>query len=234
MGSANELAAIGALIGNPARAAMLSLLFDGQAHAAAELARSAGVTPQTASWHLAGLTAGQLLAAEQRGRRRYYRLASPEVAQMLETVLVVATATPLKRGTPPRADAALRSARTCYDHLAGQLGVALADALVLRHAVTLSDDGGALTARGVELLSDLGVAVEAVAERRRAFCRPCLDWTERRPHIAGAIGAAIAERCFALGWITRTLSSRAVAITPAGRHGFGETFGIDSAVLERP
>jgi DNA-binding transcriptional ArsR family regulator len=225
MSTANDLAEVGALIGNPARANILSVFFDGRAHTASELAASAGVTPQTASWHLSNLTAGQLLVAEKQGRHRYYRLASPLVAQVLEAALVVATG----RRHKPRStqDDALRTARTCYDHLAGKLGVAMTAALVRRRCLLLARDGGKLTAAGIHLLTGMGVDLHTAERRKRIFCRPCLDWTERRPHLAGAVGAAIADRCFELGWIARTPDSRAVSITRAGRQGLMEVFGVD-------
>jgi DNA-binding transcriptional ArsR family regulator len=226
MSTANELAEIGALMGNPVRASMLSLLLDGRAHAAMELAAEAGVTPQTASWHLANLTAAHLLVAEKRGRYRYFRFASPLVPQMLETALTVAGAGRRRHKPPSRLDDALRIARTCYDHLAGKLGVAMTAALVGRRCLLLSGDGGELTPAGAQLLNNFGIDLRAAQRQKRIFCRPCLDWTERRPHLAGSIGAAIADRCFELGWIQRASDSRAVAITTAGRTGFTDVFGV--------
>jgi DNA-binding transcriptional ArsR family regulator len=228
MSTGIELAEIGALTGDPARGNMLALLLDGRAHAAKELSIVAGVSPQTASWHLGKLSEGQLLASEKQGRRRYYRLASPLVAQMLETMLTVAGTNPPRRRSPSKLDEALRNARTCYDHLAGKLGVAITNALARRGCLVFSSDGGELTSRGVGLLGDLGVDVHGAQRQRRAFCRPCLDWTERRPHLAGSIGAGLTARCFELGWIARTADSRAVLITQAGRAGFAEGFGIAS------
>ena len=223
MTAANELAEVGALIGDPGRANMLLTLFDGRPHSAKELAASAGITPQTASWHLAHLTAGHLLVAEKRGRQRYYSFASPLVAQMLETALSVAQS---RRQPHCKVDEALRTARTCYDHLAGKLGVAVADALVRRRCVVRSGDGGVLTASGSDFLAGFGIDLQAAAGRKRIFCRPCLDWTERRPHIAGSVGAAITTRCFELGWIERARHGRTVSITPAGRRGFADSLGL--------
>jgi DNA-binding transcriptional ArsR family regulator len=220
-----KLAELGALAGDPARANMLTVLLDGLSHPAKELGGLAGVSPQTASWHLAKLSHAQLLVSERRGRHRYYRLRSPLVAQMLETMLAVASAD-RARSTGSRLNDALRHARTCYDHLAGRLGVALADALQQRDCLVLSADGGELTPAGIRLLDAFGVDVSAARARKRAFCRPCLDWSERRWHLAGAIGASVATRCFALGWIERTSASRAVQITPMGRDGFVRAFGV--------
>ena len=156
------------------------------------------------------------------GRHRYYRLASPLVGQMLEGVMAVAGPVPA-HPTSWRGGYALRMARTCYDHLAVRLGVALADALIARGHVALGADGGEVTERGAQFLDEFGASP---APGRRVFCRPCLDWSERRPHLAGRIGAAIACRCFELGWIARQRDTRAVAITGAGREGFHSRFGI--------
>jgi DNA-binding transcriptional ArsR family regulator len=226
MSTANELAEIGALVGDPARANMLALLLDGRQHTASELAESAHVARSTASWHLASLTAGRLVAAERSGRHRYYRLASPAIAHMLEGALVVATAQRSRHRAHGRADETLRRARTCYDHLAGRLGVALTDALVREQLVALSRDGGELTKAGAQRLADFGLDLDAIARRKRIYCRPCLDWTERRPHLAGALGAAIAERCFALGWVERLRGSRALHVPKAGTTGLQRAFGI--------
>lgn len=222
MSDSNRIAATAALLGDPARANILAVLMDGRALTAKELAYAAHVTPQTASGHLAKLSDGGLLAAEKQGRHRYYRLASSLVGQMLEGVLAVAGPEPA-RATTWRGGEALRTARTCYDHLAGRLGVALADSLTVRGHITLGTDGGEVTEQGERFLDAFGASP---APGRRVFCRPCLDWSERRPHLAGRVGAALACRCFELGWIARQRDTRAVAITDAGRDGFRETFGI--------
>ncbi|UHC14407.1 ArsR family transcriptional regulator [Methylobacterium currus] len=227
-------ARIAALVGDPARAGMLTVLMDGRALTAAELARAAGVTPQTASGHLAQLAEAGLLTVARQGRHRYHRLASPAVARMLEGVMVVAAGTtaparpPSVRPVGPR-DAALREARTCYDHLAGRLAVAMAESLVARGAVELGEDGGALTPAGETFLRGIGVDLAAASQtrhpRRRMFCRPCLDWSERRPHIAGALGAALLTTCLDRGWLRRSEGSRAVAVTPGGRLALRQAFG---------
>jgi len=222
MSDSTRIAATAALLGDPARANMLAALLDGRALTAKELAYTAHVTPQTASGHLAKLSDGGLLAAEKQGRHRYYRLASPLVGHMLEGVMAATAPEPV-RPTTWRGGEALRTARTCYDHLAGRLGVALADALTDRGHVTLGADGGEVTEQGQRFLDDFGASP---VPGRRVFCRPCLDWSERRPHLAGRVGAALACRCFDLGWIARQRDTRAVAITLAGRDGFRETFGI--------
>jgi DNA-binding transcriptional ArsR family regulator len=223
MSDSNRIAATAALIGDPARANMLAALLDGRALTAKELAYAAHVTPQTASGHLAKLADGGLLAGEKQGRHRYFRLASPLVGHLLEGVMAVTAPEPA-RPTTWRGGDALRTARTCYDHLAGRLGVALADALSDRGHVALGTDGGEVTERGKRFLDDFGASP---APGRRVFCRPCLDWSERRPHFAGRLGAALATRCLDLRWIERQRDSRAVTITAAGALGFAETFGIN-------
>jgi DNA-binding transcriptional ArsR family regulator len=234
MVTVSALARTAALVGDPARAGMLAVLMDGRALTAAELARAAGVTPQTASGHLAQLAEAGLLAVARQGRHRYHRLASPAVARMLEGVMAVAAgatpapARPSTRAPGPR-DAALREARTCYDHLAGRLAVAMADSLVSRGAVELGEDGGAVTPAGEVFLRGLGVDLAAASSGRRVFCRPCLDWSERRPHIAGALGAALLATCLDRDWLRRSEGSRAVAVTPAGRLALGQAFGYGRA-----
>jgi DNA-binding transcriptional ArsR family regulator len=222
MGDSNRIAATAALLGDPARANILAALLDGRALTAKELAYAAHVTPQTASGHLAKLSEGGLLAAEKQGRHRYYRLASPLVGQMLEGVMAVA-GPELPRSGTWRGGEALRMARTCYDHLAGRLGVALTDALLERGHVALGSDGGEVTEAGQQFLGTFGASP---APGRRVFCRPCLDWSERRPHLAGRLGAALASRCFELGWVAKQRDTRALVIPDVGWQGFRDTFGI--------
>jgi DNA-binding transcriptional ArsR family regulator len=221
MTQVTDLAAVASLLGDPARAGMLAALMDGRAHTATELAGFAHIARPTASGHLARLLEGGLVAAARQGRHRYYRLASPEVARMIEAVGAVAAA-PRPRLSP--AAAALREARTCYDHLAGRVAVAVADALAARGHVLLDGEGGEVTPEGMAALGALGL--DLARPRGRAFCRPCLDWTERRPHLGGAVGAALLCRCEALGWVRRSPDSRAVRITPAGRAGLAAAFGV--------
>jgi DNA-binding transcriptional ArsR family regulator len=223
MSDITRMAAIAALLGDPARANILTALMDGRALTAKELAFAAHVSPSTTSGHLARLTEAELLAMEQQGRHRYFRLASPLVGQMLEAVMAVAGPEP-RPGPAWRGGEALRTARTCYDHLAGRLGVALADALTGAGHVTLTHDGGEVTDGGHAFLREFGAEPAA---GKRVFCRPCLDWSERRPHIAGRLGAVLATRCLELGWIARQRDSRAVTITAAGAGGFANRFGIE-------
>lgn len=220
-----DMAAVAALVGDPARANILCALMDGRALTAGELAYAAHVSPQTASGHLAKLAVAQLVTSRPQGRHRYYGLAGPHVAAMLESIMAVAAIAP-PRCRPVRIDDDLRTARMCYDHVAGRLGVGLADALQARRHVELGPDGGALTAAGEAFLQEFGIDIDASRHSRRIFCRPCIDWSERRPHLAGAVGAALARRLFALGWIARVRDGRTLVITPAGRRHLDERFGI--------
>lgn len=228
MASNARFAAIAALAGDPARAGMLHALMDGRALTASELAHVAGIAPQTASGHLARMTAIGLLTVEKQGRHRYHRLATSGVAHMLESIMQVASelAPARKRLVVGPRDAALRKARTCYDHLAGQLGVALADALVAAVHAELAGDGGIVTDTGVEFLARIGIDVGRYGRKSgRVLCRPCLDWSERRPHLAGMVGATICAHSFDQGWIRRIDGTRAVMITPKGQRVFREEFG---------
>lgn len=220
-----DMAAVAALVGDPARANILCALLDGRALTAGELAYAAHVSPQTASGHLAKLALARLLASTQQGRHRYYCLAGPHVATMLESIMAVAAIAP-PRCRPIRVDERLRMARMCYDHIAGRLGVGLADALREGGHVEFTNDGGALTATGEAFLHDIGIDIAKARHDRRIFCRPCIDWSERRPHLAGAVGAALAQRLLALGWIDRVRDSRALIVTPLVRTNLEETFGL--------
>lgn len=152
--------------------------------------------------------------------------AAPLVGRMRAGIVAVAADGPVRRPRDSRIDAALANARTCYDHFAGRLGVGLADALSARGYLILAAEGGEITSAGAAFLRDFGVDADEARGRRRTFCRPCLDWTERRPHIGGAIGAALAARCFDLGWFARLRGSRALAVTAAGQKGLQEVFGF--------
>ena len=231
MASNAMFAEVAALAGDPARAGMLHALMDGRALTASELAYVAGITPQTASAHLARMTAIGLLSVEKQGRHRYHRLATSAVAHMLESIMQVASdlEPSRKRLTVGPRDVALRKARTCYDHLAGQLGVALADALVAQGHAEMNRDAGIVTDAGLEFLHRIGIDVEAALARcmkrpGRVLCRPCLDWSERKPHLAGALGTALCAHSFESGWIRRMDGTRAVMITPKGHRVFREEF----------
>ncbi|MEN3357392.1 MAG: hypothetical protein V7637_1374 [Mycobacteriales bacterium] len=222
-----DVAAAARLIGEPARATMLEALMAGKALAAGELARLAGVSPATASEHLARLRDGGLVTTVATGRHRYYRLASPEVAQVLEALALVSPPRPVKSLRQSRAILAMSGARTCYDHLAGRVGVGIHDALTARGALRVGPDGYELTAAGELYLVGLGVDVTAARARRRSFARPCLDVTERRPHLAGALGAAICGRLLDGGWLVhRAAGQRGLRVTDTGRDRLAAEFGV--------
>jgi DNA-binding transcriptional ArsR family regulator len=221
-----RIAEVAALVGDPARANILAALMGGRALTASELAHVAGVSPQTTSGHLGRLNDGRLIACVKQGRHRYYRIATHRVAEMLEGIMAVVADAPPRHRPPSKLDDAMRIARTCYDHFAGKLGVGLTDALCAHGHLALSDDGGEVTESGVAFFEKFGVDLAAARARRRIFCRPCLDWTERRPHLGGSVGAVLAQRCFDLGWLERLRDSRALAVTKAGRRGLHDTFGL--------
>jgi DNA-binding transcriptional ArsR family regulator len=226
MVAAANLVEVAALVGDTARATMLAALMDGRALTGSELADLARISRSTASEHLSKLVNARLVSVTKKRRYRYYRIASPLVANMLESIMAVAAIEVPPRHQPRSAkDDALRFARTCYDHLAGKLGVALADALVANGSVVLTPDGGEVTDAGMQFLGDFGADLSA-KPGGRIFCRPCLDWSERRYHIAGRVGAEICRHCLEIGWVARERDSRAVRITPAGRRGLRDTFAV--------
>jgi DNA-binding transcriptional ArsR family regulator len=230
--SGNTLAQAGALIGDPARANILLALMDGRALTAGELAWHAGVSAQTTSGHLAKLVEARLVTVLRQGRHRYHRLASPEVARAVEAVAALAVTGPARHRPAGPRDEALRAARTCYDHLAGRLAVALAASLCERGHLVIPDPAegaAAVTDDGRRFLAaDLGIDLDPT-HGRRPLCRTCLDWSERRPHLAGRLGAALCRRALELGWIETRPHSRAVAVTGIGRQGFLRRFGIELA-----
>ena len=221
------MAEIAALVGDPARATMVSALVDGRALTASELAFAARITPQTASTHLAKLTAAGVLSMVRNGRHRYFRLASPTVADMIDGIVAVALAKRPRYHPLSPQGRALSAARICYDHLAGRLSVDLTDAFVARKYLALDVEAAEITRAGIRFFTELGIALPRPRSTGRYFCRLCLDWTERRPHIAGAVGAAMTKRYFDLGWLERMKRSHAVIVTLLGRRGFRESFGID-------
>jgi DNA-binding transcriptional ArsR family regulator len=221
-----RMAEVAALVGDPARANILAALMGGRALTAGELVDIAGVTPQTTSGHLGKLAEGRLIACVKQGRHRYYRIATPRVAEMLEGIMAVIADAPPRHRPPSKLDDAMRNARTCYDHFAGKLGVGITDALCALGHLALAEEGGEVTGSGVAFLREFGIDLAAARSRRRIFCRPCLDWTERRPHLGGSVGAALAQRCFDLHWLERMRGSRALVVTPKGRRGLCDVFGV--------
>ena len=221
-----NLVEVAALVGDAARATMLSALMGGQSLTAKELAYYANVSRSTASGHLGKLVAAQLLTVTRNRRFSYFRIASPRVAAMLESIKVVAAMEmPLHRQPRSANDEALRFARSCYDHLAGQVGVAVADALVAKGHIVLTDEGGEVTSSGERFLSAFGADLRPPT--RRIFCQPCLDWSERRYHLKGLVGARILDRLLGLGWLKSVSGSRALQLTSSGRVGLSGIFQIE-------
>ena len=225
MSDGPNIARVAGLIGDRARAEVLTALLADRALTATELAGLAGVTKQTISGHLAKLLEAGLVAVECQGRHRYFRLAGRDVAQLLESLMGVAFRTGSLRLRPGPREPALRKARVCYDHLAGELGVSMYEGLIARRVLAGGDENLRLTQAGKAWLASFGVNAEAVAAERRALCRPCLDWGERRHHLGGALGAALLARVFELRWASRTKDSRVVAFTPRGEAAFRARVG---------
>jgi DNA-binding transcriptional ArsR family regulator len=225
--STYPIAAVAELIGEPARAAILVALTDGRALPAGELARVAGVSAQSASGHLSKLVDGGLLAVQCEGRHRYYRLSSVEVSHAIEALGVISTA-PRRPGAPRPAEAlALYNVRSCYDHLAGRVAVELTRVMETSRAVRPSGEREyALGTAGKTWFASLGVDTQSVLRSRRSFARRCLDWTERRPHLAGALGSALFAQLTALGWVARLPKTRALRITHRGVRELESRFGI--------
>lgn len=237
-----DIATLAALLADRGRARILLALGDGRALAASVLADEAGVAQSTASQHLAKLVAADLLSVERHGRHRYYRLAGPEVGELLEALARFAPVAPvrsLREGTRAQA---VRHGRTCYDHLAGRLGVALMGSLLEQGAIAggdgrfqpgvdrLSAPGEGcdyrLTASGEAQLAEFGIHIAELRSRSRPLIRYCVDWSEQRHHLAGGLGAALAQRLFDLGWIRRGAHHRAITVTDAGSAGLPEAFGV--------
>ncbi|GMA16147.1 ArsR family transcriptional regulator [Deinococcus metallilatus] len=226
---ARGIARIAALIGDPTRAAILLALADGQGRPAGELAWQAGVQPQTASEHLGKLREAGLVTVERVGRHRYYLLSGTEAASLLEDLAAFAPPPPRARCPVSAEGVEFGEARTCYDHLAGQLGVKLTAALVERGWLVPLGREFEVTARGERGLAELGVDALACGTGRRLFARRCLDRTERRPHVGGALGAALLEQLLALGWLVRVPERRVVRLTVAGRQELSRRFGVELA-----
>lgn len=222
-----DIAAIAAMVGDPARANMLTALLNGAALTASELALEAGVTKQTASSHLTKLADGGLVAVEAQGRHRYYRLADADVAGLLETLMGVAMRAKALRSRPGPKEPALRHARLCYDHLAGELGVAMFDSFLKHKWITPGPERTfAITRLGRAKVSSFGVDIEDLEHGARPLCRACLDWSVRRHHLAGALGAAVLDRIFERGWATQRRGSRVLEFTSFGEAQLKRVFSF--------
>ena len=226
MNATPSMVAIGMAIGSPARAVMLDALFEGNALTATELARLARVSPPTASAHLEKLLRSGLVVRERHGRHRYFRIAGPEVAEALEVLARLGAERAAPRPSPSRELQSIRRARLCYDHFAGEFGVALTSAMVDRGWLVPEERDFRLTASGEDIFAGLGIDLDTVRAKRRMFARQCLDWSERRPHLAGSLGAALAERAFNEGWVERTSRPREVSITRRGEAELKRHFGF--------
>ena len=229
-----DIVPVAALMADRARAAMLTALLDGRPLAAGELARVAGVSAATASAHLARLLDGGLVTVIRQGRHRYYQLAGRQVAAAIESLSYLSPALPVRSLRQSRQAAALADARTCYDHLAGRAGVALLDALLARGLLTAAGDAAGavtelpeyeVTGAGEASLAEFGVDTGSLRRQRRRFAAACLDWTQRQPHLNGALGAAITARLLERGWLEPGPHRRSVRVTPAGRDGLAAIFG---------
>jgi len=215
-----DIARVAALLGDPARANMLTALMSGRALTAAELAQEAGVTPQTASSHLAKLEAGQIVVPRKQGRHRYFTLSGPDIVEALEVLMGIANRVGHNRVRTGPKDPELRKARVCYDHLAGDMGVALFDGLIKGKLIENTVNGVGLTDAGVAFADKFGIDLEALRRKRRPLCRECLDWSARQSHLAGSFGAAMLDRFYELGWARRVAESRIVRFERDGERQF--------------
>ncbi|ALP36332.1 ArsR family transcriptional regulator [Paenibacillus sp. 28ISP30-2] len=227
MSAKSNVAMIASLVSEPSRAAILTALLDGRFHPASELAHMAGIKPQTASFHLAKMTEAQVVTVEKQGRHRYYGIQNPEVARVMESFLSIAPPVPIKSFQHASEDKAIRQARTCYDHLAGHLGVQLTASLIQKDYISQDRDGFSVTEKGRAFFADFQIDLEATKKKRRSFSYKCIDWSERRHHLAGALGNALLDRLLELNWIQRLPKTRAIYITADGERGFKEVFSIE-------
>lgn len=226
MNSNTNFAEVASLIGNPSRAAMLVSLLGGKALPAGDLARAAGISPQTASTHLAKMIYAGLLIQESYGRHKYFRLANSEVGHALEALQIISPPKPIRSLRESNQLHALQFARTCYDHLAGKIGVALTDRFLELRFIEKSGKEFILSTEGKTRLYKFGVEVEKSPKSRRCFARQCLDWSERQHHLAGSLGASLTKRLFELKWIENLPDGRAVSVTAAGIKGFFDEFRL--------
>jgi DNA-binding transcriptional ArsR family regulator len=229
MKSGPNIGSLASLIGDRARADILTALMAGKALTATELAESAGVTRQTASTHLAKLLDRKLLVLDKQGRHRYFRLADEDVAQMVESLMGVAQRLGIVRLQTGPSEPALRRARVCYDHLAGEVGVQVFDSMRQQRLLEVIGEGVDLTSSGEEFMRSIDIDVDVLVKAKRPMCRTCLDWSERRYHLAGSLGAALLDCFFKRGWAKRNGQSRTVTIAPAGARALRQHFPLRSA-----
>lgn len=221
-----DVAGVAELFGDPVRAAMLHALLDGRELPATDLAYRAGASPQAASAHLAKLVSGGLIEARSAGRQRLFRLTSPDVGHAMEALAAIAAPARVRALGQATAMQRLREARSCYDHLAGRIGVAVADHLVSGKLLDVTNAEFVVTRRGKALFASFDIDVDDLRDARRSFARQCMDWTERRPHVAGALGASLLERFLEWRWLVRNPRDRALALTPNGRSEFARHFNV--------
>ncbi|AKG36827.1 ArsR/SmtB family transcription factor [Paenibacillus durus] len=223
----SNVAMIASLVSETSRAAILTVLLDGKFHAASELAYMVGIQPQTASFHLAKLVNANVVAVEKQGRHRYYGIQNQEVAQVMESLLSIAPPIEIKSLKQSSEDKALRYARTCYDHLAGSLGVQLTNTLLRTGILREEKEEFTVTENGKKFFTSFQIDFENVKNKRCSFSHKCLDWSERRHHLAGALGNALLEKFLELNWVQRLPKTRAIKITSEGKTGFKEVFSLD-------
>jgi DNA-binding transcriptional ArsR family regulator len=219
-----NLANVAGIVSDPSRAAILTVLMDNRFHSAGELAFMARIKPQTTSYHLAKLMEANLITVEDQGRHRYFQIKNPEVAQIMETLLTLSPPAQIRSLKQSTEDKKVRYARTCYDHLAGYLGVKITEACLLKGYLT---EEFQLTEEGISFFTSFGLDIEKIRKKRRSFSHKCLDWSERRHHLAGSLGNAILELFLELQWVKRLPDTRALEITPIGKVGFLEHFSLD-------
>jgi DNA-binding transcriptional ArsR family regulator len=223
-----DIAVVAGLIGDRTRARLLCELIGGESRRASELASAARVSRATASFHLGRLLAADLVTVETHGRHRAYQLAGPDVARAIEALQRIAPRVEIRSLRTARRTQALSSARFCYDHLAGRLAIEMVDAMTTGGLMVLTEGRFEPTEQGVSWLGELGIDVAVLRKTRRSFARACLDWSERRPHLAGSLGAALAAKFLGLGWIERVPQDRAVRVTQAGRDNLRKALGIEA------
>ena len=219
-----DISRLGALIGDPARANILTALMSGKALTASELAGEAGVTLQTASSHLAKLEQGALIRVRREGRHKYITLASDDVAHVLEAMMGLAAGSGQLRTRPGPRDPEMRHARICYNHLAGDMGTRMYDSMIARRFLDHSGDALTLGAQGRAFVTDLGLDLDTLPSPRAPLCRDCLDWSERRSHLAGRLGRGLLAHFETTGWASRVPDSRIIRFTPRGQAAFGAAF----------